>query len=122
MVWQPLKITNDNKFPDRHGFKEQGNPGIIVLPNAPLSSDKFGVPLVNALQIVGSLALAYEKTKIIFSYNDIIEIIQRNKAGRIEKRKYRLDNDGGVFAFIYCYGILFYLLVLLAVQAFASML
>ncbi len=95
-----IVITNDSKFPDGRGFIEQGNPGIIVLPNAPLDSNKFGMALGNALQIVGKLASAYEKTKIRFFYNNTIEMIQRAKTGQIEKIKYRLDDDGGVSEWI----------------------
>ncbi|MFW9881166.1 MAG: DUF5615 family PIN-like protein [Candidatus Thorarchaeota archaeon] len=98
-AWKEKRIiiTNDEKFPGGKFFQEQGNPGIIVIPDGSLDSKKLHVPLYNALQIVGSLALAYRKSKSKFSQDGIIEVTNRSiDNGRIETTKYRLDNSGGV--------------------------
>jgi predicted nuclease of predicted toxin-antitoxin system len=98
-AWKEKRIilTNDTKFPQGRGFVEQGNPGILILPDAPLESMRFTRALVNALNITGRLALAYVKTRWIFNSDGTLSITNRNKNnGKIETSRYQLEENGRV--------------------------
>ena len=96
-----MVITNDTKFPQGRGFIEQANPGIVVLPDASLDSMGFARALVNALNILGGLALAYAKTRCVFNSDDTFSIARRNvETGQVENTRFRLERNGQISQWI----------------------
>ncbi len=88
-----MLITNDRDFLDETRFPEHRNPGVIILPVAPLESDAFLGALGLALSTFGPFREAYKKCKIEVNQNGEISIRRRNiTTGKMEKQRLRSDD------------------------------
>jgi len=91
-------LTSDKDFLDDRRFPPHRNPGVIILPNAPIDSDSFITALRQALYTIAPLGRAYRGDKIVITADGEITITSRNiETGAIEKLRFRLDAQGNTF-------------------------
>jgi predicted nuclease of predicted toxin-antitoxin system len=96
-----ILLTQDHNFLDDRRFPEHRNPGIIILPSEPVGSSKFARPLLQALSIVGSFRKLYRGAKIVFSRDNELSIINRDRStGAIKKERYRLGTGVDVYIWV----------------------
>jgi predicted nuclease of predicted toxin-antitoxin system len=93
-----MVITNDHDFQDDRRFPEHRNPGIIVLPDAPIESQTFLNALRTVLSIIGPLRELYRHSKILIASDGAITIINRNAdTGAMERERYRFGKHGETY-------------------------
>lgn len=93
-----LLLTSDRDFLDDRRFPPHRNPGIIVLPNAPIDSDFFTTALSRAIYTIAPLGKAYRGSKIVITTEGVISITTRNlKTGRMETNRFRVDSKGNSY-------------------------
>jgi predicted nuclease of predicted toxin-antitoxin system len=99
LAWREKRIlvTKDRDFLNDRRFPEQRNPGIIVLPDAPIESLKFVEAISNLHLLIAPMARAYYKAKVDLSNSQAISIRSRNAdTGSVETSRYRIARDGNV--------------------------
>jgi len=99
-AWRERQIllTCDKDFLDDRRFPPHRNPGVIILPNAPIDSDSFTTALRQALYTIAPLGKVYKNCKIVISTQGEIGITSRNiETGAMERNRYRIDNRGNTF-------------------------
>jgi predicted nuclease of predicted toxin-antitoxin system len=95
---QYLLLTSDKDFLDDRRFPPHRNPGIIILPHAPLDSDALAIALGRALYSIAPLGRLYRGSKIVITADGEFSITDRNyKTGAIEKQRFRMDAQGNTF-------------------------
>ena len=81
-----LLLTSDRGFLDDRRFPPHRNPGLIVLPNAPIDSSSFMTALQEALYTIAPLGRLYRRSKIVIGAAGQITISSRNiETGAMEK-------------------------------------
>jgi predicted nuclease of predicted toxin-antitoxin system len=96
-----ILLTQDHNFLDDRRFPEHRNPGIIILPSEPADSSKFARSLLQALSIVGSFRKLYRGAKIVFSGENELSIINRDRGtGAIKKERYQLGAERDVYIWV----------------------
>jgi predicted nuclease of predicted toxin-antitoxin system len=91
-------LTSDKDFLDDRRFPPHRNPGVIILPNAPIDSDSLTTALRQALYTIAPLGRLYRGAKIVITADGEISIADRNnETGAIEKQRFRLDAQGNTF-------------------------
>jgi predicted nuclease of predicted toxin-antitoxin system len=91
-------LTSDKDFLDDRRFPPHRNPGVIILPNAPIDSDSLTTALRQALYTIAPLGRLYRGSKIVITAEGEISITDRNnETGAIEKQRFRLDAQGNTF-------------------------
>jgi predicted nuclease of predicted toxin-antitoxin system len=91
-------LTSDKDFLDDRRFPPHRNPGVIILPNAPIDSDSLTTALRQALYTIAPLGRLYRGSKIVITAEGEITIISRNDyTGAMEKSRLRLDRQGNTF-------------------------
>jgi predicted nuclease of predicted toxin-antitoxin system len=99
LAWREKRIlvTKDRDFLDDRRFPEHRNPGVIILPDAPIESQKFIATLRNLHKLIAPMARAYHKAKVDLSDPEVISVRSRNdNTGAIETSRYRIARDGNV--------------------------
>ena len=93
-----ILLTSDKDFLDDRRFPPHRNPGVIILPNAPIDSDSFTTALREALYTIGPLGKSYKGCKIVISSEGVIGITSRNiDTGAMERTRFRTDDRGNTF-------------------------
>ena len=93
-----LLLTSDKDFLDDRRFPPHRNPGVIILPHAPIDSDSLVTALGQALYTIAPLGRLYRGCKIVIAAEGEITIICRNDyTGAMEKSRLRLDRQGNTF-------------------------
>lgn len=93
-----ILLTSDKDFLDDRRFPPHRNPGVIILPNAPIDSDSFTKALREALYTIAPLGESYKGCKILISSEGVIGITSRNiETGAMEQNRFRLDDRGNTF-------------------------
>jgi predicted nuclease of predicted toxin-antitoxin system len=96
-----ILLTQDHDFLDDRRFPEHRNPGIIILPSEPVGSSEFARPLLQALNIVGTFRELYRGAKIVFSRDNELSIINRDRStGAIKMERYRLGTGADVYIWV----------------------
>jgi len=96
-----ILLTQDHNFLDDRRFPEHRNPGIIILPSEPVGSSKFARPLLQALNIIGSFRKLYRGAKIVFTRENELSIINRDRDnGAMRKVRYRLGTGTDVYIWV----------------------
>jgi len=91
-------LTSDKDFLDDRRFPPHRNPGVIILPNAPIDSDSFTTAFREALYVIGPLGKCYKRCKIVISSEGVIGITSRNiETGAMEQTRFRTDDQGNTF-------------------------
>lgn len=93
-----ILLTSDKDFLDDRRFPPHRNPGVIILPNAPIDSDSFTTALRETLYTIGPLGKSYKACKIIINSEGVIDITSRNiETGKMERTRFRTDDRGNAF-------------------------
>jgi predicted nuclease of predicted toxin-antitoxin system len=93
-----LLLTSDKDFLDDRRFPPHRNPGVIILPHAPIDSDSLAIALGQALYTLAPLGRFYRQSKIVINADGEFSITSRNsKTGAMEKMRYRIDRQGSSF-------------------------
>lgn len=97
LAWRTKRIlvTKDRDFLDDRRFPEHRNAGVIILPDAPIESQKFMATIRNLHNLIAPMARAYHKAKVDLSDPEAISIRSRNaNTGAVETSRYRFAHDG----------------------------
>lgn len=93
-----ILLTSDKDFLDDRRFPPHRNPGVIILPNAPIDSDSFTTALRETLYAIAPLGKSYKGCKIVLSPDGVIGITRRNiETGAMEHTRFRTDDRGNAF-------------------------
>jgi predicted nuclease of predicted toxin-antitoxin system len=95
---QYLLLTSDKDFLDDRRLPPHRNPGVIILPHAPMDSDSLAIALGQALYTIAPLGRLYRQSKIVINADGEFSITSRNsKTGAMEKVRLRSDHQGDYF-------------------------
>jgi predicted nuclease of predicted toxin-antitoxin system len=93
LAWRDdlILLTQDHGYLDDGRFPPHRNPGIIILPDAPLDSETFANSLWTAVYVFGQVREAYRHAKITVGREGELTLRQRNlNTGAMENTRFRL--------------------------------
>lgn len=93
-----ILLTSDSDFLDDRRFPAHTNPGVLILPAAPATSDRLADALALTVHIVGKHRETWRGVKIILSGHGLLEMRFRNvTTGRRTSVKFMFRDRGPPF-------------------------